>query len=292
MNIAFIGFGNFGKAIASLLEYNGAAYDYAETTEGRLLSKKADIVFLTVPAKFMRQALVVNKRYVPDEAIIVNCSKGVEEDSRLLVHQIVQHKDRYPRYYSLIGPSFAEGLIRHEPTAVSLGYQNDTYLPTICKLVETPYFSIHPYEGYQSLELASVLKNVYAILCGYAHGLGFGPNTRARIISLALDEFQRLASAMHYSYDATAPGVAGDLMLTCSSELSRNFQYGLALSTGSHADPGEATIEGYHASHAINTIAKEHGAVLPLAEITNRIIAGGVDTPDAFQAHLANITSR
>src|SRR4051794_11314286 len=121
MNIAFIGLGHFGKAIASLVEYNGLEYDYAEVKEGRLLTRPAELVFLTLPAQFMRQALLDNRQFIPDSAIIVNCTKGIEEKTRLMAHQIVFSVGRYPNYYSLIGPSFAQGVVDRNPTVVSLG---------------------------------------------------------------------------------------------------------------------------------------------------------------------------
>jgi glycerol-3-phosphate dehydrogenase (NAD(P)+) len=291
MNIAFIGLGKFGQAIASLVEENGLTYDYAEVAESRLLSQSADIIFLTVPTQFMRQAITDNKQYIDDDTIIVNCSKGIEEGSHLMVHQIVRSLGRYPNYYSLIGPSFAEGIVDREPTVVSLGYKNEAHVATIQAMLQTPYLKVQPSRGYRSLELSSALKNLYAITCGYAQGLGFGPNTRARLINMALDEFHTLAKAMHFAdYDLLAPGVVGDLVLTCSSEQSRNFQYGLSLASGNgnNNDPGQKTVEGYYTSHSINTIAKNHGAKLPLAELTSQIITGKIDGPEAFRSFLAS----
>jgi glycerol-3-phosphate dehydrogenase (NAD(P)+) len=292
MNIAFIGLGNYGKAIASLVEHNGYDYDYAEAMENRLLSKPAGLVFLTVPTQFVRQALKDNKQYLTDETTIVNCSKGIEESSHLMVHQIVRSVSRYPFYYSLIGPSFANGILEEHPTVVSLGYKREDHLEAIRKVLETPYFKVQPSKGYRSLELASALKNLYAILCGYAHGLGYGPNTQAQIITLALGEFRTMAKALHFvDYGVMTPGVVGDLVLTCTSEESRNFQYGLGLATGEirQGETPQHTVEGYHTSRSINIIAKEHGTKLPLAELTADIISGKVSGKKAFQDFLQTI---
>lgn len=290
MNIAFIGLGHYGKAIASLVEHNGLEYDYAEKAENRLLSQPADLAFLMVPAQFMRQALEDNKQYLSDETIIVNGSKGIEEGTHLMAHQIVRSVSRFPYYYSLIGPSFASGIMEKHPTVVSLGYKRPEHVETIKQFLETPYFTIHESKGYRAVELASALKNLYAILCGYAHGLGYGPNTQAQIITLALAEFRQLAKAMHFAdYDVMTPGVVGDLVLTCSSEESRNFQYGLALARGEAergVEPAQ-TVEGYHTSHSICAIAKEHGAVLPLAALTSKVISGEVADAADFRDFLS-----
>jgi glycerol-3-phosphate dehydrogenase (NAD(P)+) len=284
MNIAFVGLGKFGQAIASLVEYNGLEYDYAEID--KLLTKPADLVFLMVPTQFMRQALLDNRQFISDEAIIVNGTKGIEEKTHQMAHQIVRSVSRYPKYYSLIGPSFAQGVLDHHPTLVSLGYKNPDHVETVKNVLQTPYFRIRESRGYRSLELASALKNLYAILCGYAHGLGFGPNTQAQLMTLALNEFRQLAKAMKFAdYDVLSPGVVGDLFLTCSSQQSRNYQYGLALARTGDQDPHEAphsTVEGFHTSHSINAIVKQHGVKLPLAALTSRIINKDVADADAF----------
>ena len=289
MNIAFLGLGNFGRAIASLVEYNGLAYDYAEVTESRLLSRPADMVFLTVPTQFMRQALTDNRPFIADEAVIVNCAKGIEEKTHLMVHQIVRSVSRYPNYYALIGPSFASGIIEQQPTVVSLGYKRPEHLASITKVLTTPYFRVVPSKGYRSLELASALKNLYAIACGYAEGVGFGPNTQAYIITLALNEFRQLAKAMKFAdYDVLSPGVAGDLILSCSSQQSRNYHYGLKLAqTGGHELRQGSTVEGFHTSHSINSIAKRHGVKLPLAALTSRLINREASGAEALRAFLA-----
>ncbi len=290
MNIAFVGFGKFGQAIASLVEYNGLAYDYAEPSQSRLLSVPADMVFLTVPTQFMRQAIKDNRHFIGDDTIIVNGAKGIEEGTHLMPHQIVRSLGRYPYYYSLIGASFAQGIIDRHPTVVSLGYKRPEHLKTIKKVLETPYFKVQESKGYRALELASALKNLYAILCGYADGLGYGPNTRAQLITLALEEFRQLAKAMKFAdYDVVTSGVVGDLVLTCSSDQSRNYQYGLELAKGL-SKPYKTlskTVEGYNTSHSIGAITKEHGVNLPLASLTTKIIKGEIKSAEDFRDFLA-----
>lgn len=291
MNIAFIGLGHFGKAIASLVEYNGLAYDYAEIVEDRLLSKPADMVFLMVPAQFMRQAIMENKQFIPDRAIIINGTKGIEEKTHLMAHQLVRSVGRYPNYYSLIGPSFAQEVVDQQPTVVSLGYKNPDHIKAIQDVLQTPYFTVQPSKGYRALELASALKNLYAILCGYAEGLGYGFNTQAQIVTLALGEFRTLAKAMHFAdYDVMTPGVVGDLVLTCTSGKSRNFKFGYELAqAGSTNHAPEHTVEGFHTSHSIDAIAKENNVVLPLARLTAQIVNGKVKNADEFRKLLTAI---
>lgn len=293
MNIAFIGLGHFGKAIASLVEYNGLDYDYAEIVEDRLLSRPADMVFLMVPAQYMREAIIQNRQFIPESAIIVNGTKGIEKKTHLMAHQIVHSVGKFPNYYSLIGPSFAQEVVERQPTVVSLGHKNTEHVKSIQEVLQTPYFTIQPSRGYRALELASALKNLYAILCGYAEGLGYGSNTQAQIVTQALGEFRSLAKAMHFAdYDVMTPGVAGDMVLTCTSGKSRNFKYGydLAKAGAKKNRAPKQTVEGYYTSYSINIIAKEHGAKLPLAELTSKIISGNVSSDHDFRRHLAKLT--
>jgi glycerol-3-phosphate dehydrogenase (NAD(P)+) len=289
MQIAFIGMGNFGKAIASLVEYNGLSYDFAEA--GKLLDRPADLVFLMVPTQFMRKALEDNKPFISEQAIIVNAAKGIEEKTHMMAHQIVFSVGKYRNYYSLIGPSFAHEIHAEDPAVVSLGYKDPTYLADIKKTLETPYFRVETAKGFRALELASALKNLYAITCGYAQGMGFGANTQAQLITIALREFTILAKAMRFAdYDPITPGVVGDLILTCTSKESRNFSYGYKLAKQGATDGKQSpleTVEGYHTSHSINVIAKEHNTVLPLAKFTSQIINGKASDPDALRRLLA-----
>lgn len=289
MNIAIIGEGKFGQAIGSLLEYNGVEFEYAE--KGRPLGRPADLAFLMLPTQFIRKSLRDNSRFIGRKTIIVNGAKGIEEKTHLLPYQIVESAGSYGSYYSLMGPSFAHGIKARYPTIVSLGYDKPGHLPAIEALLETPYFRVQPIAGYPALELASALKNLYAILCGYAHGLGLGMNTQAMLITLALREFTRLAEAMGFTdYDVMSPGVVGDLMLTCSSEQSRNFKFGLQLAKAdsqSVSDMTASTVEGYHTSHSIRSIARRREVDLPLAFLTLRIIKNHKDGAAHFHKFIA-----
>jgi len=287
MNIALIGLGEFGRAIASLLEYNGHEYEYAE--KGKLLTKPADVVFLTVPTQFLRQALEDNKQWLSEKTLVVNCIKGIEEDSHLLVHQIVESIGNFPRYYALMGPSFAKEVIRKNPTIVSLGYIDARHRKKVMDLVQTPYFRVEPIKGFRAIELASALKNVYAILCGYANGMGFGQNTEAKLITLALQEFETLAAAMGYKhFDCAAPAVVGDMVLTCTSDQSRNYRFGRQLARKKSVKVSDNdTVEGYHTSHSIQALCEQYKVQLPLATLTAEIIGARVETEAEFRKFLA-----
>lgn len=279
MKIAVFGWGAFGQAIGSLLTYNDVKFTIVETSKP--LDHPVDLVFLVVPTQFIRQALETNIRYISPDAIIVNAAKGIEEGTHLLPCQIIQEFGTYPNYYSLIGPSFASEIVARQPTLLSLGYASSQHLPLLRELLQTPYFRVQSTRGRRALELASALKNVYAIACGYAEGLGFGMNTRAELITLALQEVVELGNAMKLSGGTiTAPGIVGDLVLTCSSRESRNFQFGVRLSKmGQESALKKSTgvVEGLSTSHSVQALCRKYHIELPLATLASQLIEEGKD---------------
>lgn len=289
MEVTVIGKGNFGTAVGSLLEHNSVDFTY--TTGSESLDRKVDVAFIAVPTQAIREALTSNRSYLDEDTILVNCSKGIEEKTHLLPHQMVESLDISPKYSALMGPSFADEIVNGDPTIVSLGYTDKESAHTVEELLTTPYFSIRKTMGYKALELAGAMKNVYAILCGYARGIGFGMNTNVHIILNAKTEFEELANALEYpTSDIDAPGIIGDMILTCTSEQSRNFSYGYNLAQKHDTNPHETqekTVEGYHTCRSISTVAKRCSASIPLARLTTRIIEGDFIPPDEFRKALA-----
>lgn len=294
MEVTVIGKGKFGTAVGSLLEHNSVDFTY--TTGSESLNRKVDVAFIAVPTQAIREALTSNRPYMNEDTVLVNCSKGIEEKTHLLPHQIVKSLDVSPKYSALMGPSFADEIINNDPTIVSLGYTDKESAHTVEELLTTPYFSIRKTMGYKALELAGAMKNVYAILCGYARGVGFGMNTNVHIILNAKTEFEELANALKYQTSSIdTPGVIGDMILTCTSEQSRNFSYGYNLAQKHDTDPHETqdrTVEGYHTCRSISEVAKECKASMPLARLATRIVEGDFVTRDEFREVLVKATSK
>ncbi len=290
MKIAVFGWGAFGQAIGSLLTYNGVKFSIVDVD--RPLSHKVDLIFMVVPTQFIRQALETNARFISQDTIIVNTAKGIEENTYKLPYQIVQSMGDYPNYYSLIGPSFASEIIDHQPTLLSLGYASKQHLGVVRELIQTPYFRVQSVRGRRALELASALKNVYAIACGYAEGLGYGMNTRAELITLALQEVVELGEAMKLGGAVTAPGIVGDLVLTCSSTESRNFQFGRRLAKMSQAaalKKSKGVVEGLSTSHSIQALCRKYHVELPLATLTSHLIEDGKGGREHFHNFIQSL---
>ncbi len=283
MKIAILGWGAFGQAIGSLLTYNGVSFSTVDAN--RLLDHPVDLIFVAVPTQSIRAAIQSSQQFIGRDTIIVNAAKGIEEDTCLLPYQIIQSLGRYPNYYSLIGPSFASEIVDRQPTLLSLGYATRQHLPVLRELLQTPYFRVQSTRGRRALELASALKNVYAIACGYADGMGFGMNTRAELITVALQEVVTIGEAMKLGGAVTAPGIVGDLVLTCSSRESRNFQFGRRLSKMDQTaalKKSTGVVEGLSTSHSVQALCRKYHAELPLALLTSQLIESGKNGRPAF----------
>ncbi len=277
MNITVLGKGAFGKAIGSLLGENGISFKYVALDIP--MTQNADLTFIAVPTQQIRDALLTNQRFFHPETIFVNCSKGIEQDSHLLPFQIVEQTLSPKYYYSLVGPSFASEILEKHPTLVSLGFSDKSYVQTIKDILQTDNFRIVDSPGFEALELSGALKNVYAIICGYSAGLNFKMNTNAKLITLALMEIEQVLKTLDFKYQSIAlPGLVGDLVLTCSSSESRNFQFGYNLAsmdTDKALQAVGSTVEGYFTSKSIQDLTKKHSLDLPLASLTAQIIEEG-----------------
>lgn len=270
MRIKIIGDGAWGTALSRLLVTNGHEITFWDKKEQ---IDPLDAVVVAVPTQAIRGVLNNYGRNL-SKSIIINSAKGIEQKSHQMPVQIIKGiLGPEIKYYTLIGPSFAQEVNLKMPTLVNLGGY-DGEMQQICDLFETDFFRVRPTKAVEALELAGALKNVYAIACGIADGLGFKINTRAKLITIAYEEFQRLASNLNYAIDEDArPGILGDLVLTCSSIESRNFRFGKYLATSSIEESVKkvnSTIEGYNTVFSILNFSEK--CPMPLAEFVLTII--------------------
>jgi len=270
MRINILGNGAWGTALGRLLTANGHEITFWEKKEQ---IDPADFVVIAIPTQAIRS---VFKNYGRNlrKAVIVNSSKGIEKGSHQIPSQIVKELlGTKIEYFTLIGPSFAQEVNLKMPTLVNLGGRNSK-TQQICDLFKTDYFRVRPTKTVEALELAGALKNVYAIACGMADGLGFKINTRAKLITIAYEEFQKLALSLNYEIDDEArPGILGDLVLTCSSQESRNFSFGKNLikyCVKESIKKINSTVEGYNTAFSVLYFSEK--SAMPLAEFVLKII--------------------
>jgi glycerol-3-phosphate dehydrogenase (NAD(P)+) len=273
--ITIIGEGAWGKALSTLFKKNKQEFIFWDK---KTKIDPSNVVLLTLPTQAIRDVLETNKENLR-ESVIINASKGIELKTYLLPFQITREVlGEKIKYFSLIGPSFASGLEKETPTMVNLGSfsEDKTFNESIKAFFQTDYFRVTLSASVQALELSGALKNVYAISCGIADGLNFSANTKANLIALAYMEIEKLCQKLNYKLCVDAlESVLGDLILTCSSQESRNFQFGKLLTQVSVVEALKevnSTVEGCDSSFAIPQFCHKNNIELPLATYVHQTI--------------------
>jgi glycerol-3-phosphate dehydrogenase (NAD(P)+) len=249
------------------------------TTDAEKALTGASMVLLVIPSHATRGALQQVGPLLPKGVPLVSATKGIENDSLMLMHEVLRDTlgdERLGDYVALSGPSFAKEVASRHPTAVVIAGKN----PHVVERVQTA-FSSDVFRAYSSddlvgVETAGALKNVIAIAAGAADGLGFGFNTRAALITRGLAEIARVAVAKGAS-PLTIAGLAGmgDLVLTCTGDLSRNRTIGFELGRGKRLE--DAIRELGHVAEGVKTAQSAH-------DLSHRM---GVDMPITEQVYLA-----
>lgn len=274
MNIKIIGNGAWGNALYSVVHRNDSSvqiFGREKVTIG-----KDDVLVLSVPAQAIAEVLK-NVMFTKDQVTIINTSKGIDNDTHLLPHQIIESNlDKEIDYYALIGPSFAQEVRDQMPTIVNLGYTKGLLRDELRNIFQTDYFRVRLTKGVEALEISATFKNIYAIACGITQGLGYETNTRVKLMVLAIEELNRLFEGLGIKIDSEkVPGTIGDLVLTCSNDESRNFAFGKCL-VGMPAEDClkqvNATVEGYNSLASVDYFRKKGNVSLSLAAFVSEIV--------------------
>ena len=187
----------------------------------------------------------------------------------------------------LTGPSFAADIARGLPTALTLACADDRHGADLQRLLSTSTLRLYLSDDVIGAELGGALKNVIAIAAGIVIGAGLGESARAALITRGYAEMLRLAAPLG-ARPETMAGLSGfgDLILTCTSDQSRNFRYGRALGSGQGFDPS-TTVEGVSTARALAALATARGFDLPIATMVAALVDGRIDLGSAIQTLLA-----
>jgi glycerol-3-phosphate dehydrogenase (NAD(P)+) len=272
MKVIIAGQGAWGKALYSVISQNTSDVSFWDR---KSVISGFDTLVLAVPTEAIRHVLsYVDKS---QRIYIVNSTKGIEQSSHALPFEVVKNVSATfaKEYFSILGPGFADEVISKFPTRVNLAGTNKHKAKDIAALFQTEYFRVKITESLEAIELAAAFKNIYAIVAGVAHGLGFGLNTRSQLITIALEEFYTLSKKLGYKIDSDAmPAIIGDLILTCNSPQSRNFRFGSFLVTHSAKEALAqigATVEGYNTVISLPHFLEKAHVELPLAHFVSQI---------------------
>jgi glycerol-3-phosphate dehydrogenase (NAD(P)+) len=242
---------------------------------------EADIALIAVPTQSVG-AMMETAR--PGASILVSCAKGVDLQTGLGPTASIRRHAPHARIAQLTGPSFAVDIAAGLPTALTLACEDDTTGSALQAVLSTPILRLYRTTDVVGAELGGALKNVVAIAAGAAIGAGLGDSARAAIIARGFAEISRVATA-RWAQRETLAGLSGlgDLVLTCGSEKSRNFRYGMSLATGAAFDPG-TTVEGVHTARRI---AADATVDTPITDAVAAMADGTLDFTAALDTLLA-----
>lgn len=302
-NVTILGAGNWGTAIAKLLGNNQVSVtlwtreeDVCEsilhrhenvrylpnvslpptvsaTSDLSTALRDADAVVLTIPTQALRAVLTeALSAGLSSTALIINAAKGIEINSGMLISQLLT--DILPtgtmdRVAYLSGPTFANEVAREFPTTALVASTNSTTATTVQRLLRTPYFLTYTSDDVVGVEVGGAVKNVMAIACGMSDGLGFGHNTRAALITRGLYEMIKIGVKLGAN-PLTFSGLAGvgDLVLTCTGDLSRNRTVGYRMGQGESLDVITQSMtmvaEGVPTTKAVYQLVTKLGITAPI----------------------------
>ncbi len=326
-SVAILGAGSWGTALAILLAEKGVpatlwardqeqARQLSESRENRKylpgfslppglevtssLSEalfKKDVILFVVPSHAMREtAKLVVQRISADAApkALVSCAKGVENGTLMTMTEVLQEVlsgETASRVAVLSGPSFAKEVAARMPTAVTVAALSDEIARGLQEFLSTDFFRVYTTHDVTGVQLGGAVKNVLAIAAGISDGLGFGTNTRAALITRGLAEMSRLGLKLGAN-PLTFAGLAGlgDLVLTCTGDLSRNRQVGLKLGAGQGMDEILSSMsmvaEGVKTSKSLYMLARKHEVDMPITEHVYQVIYEGLSPRDAVRGLL------
>ncbi|WP_136253004.1 NAD(P)H-dependent glycerol-3-phosphate dehydrogenase [Onishia niordana] len=315
LKVAVLGGGSFGTALASIAADNGAQVhqwmrdvaladeinrdhrnrhylpDYAinpavtASTDMREVVTDATLVLVAIPSKAFRLVVRQARPWLSPDQILVSTTKGIEAEGFKLMSQILEEETGFSHIGVISGPNLASEVADKQLTATVIASDDPLTRARVQSVLGCDYFRVYASNDRFGVELGGALKNIYAIAAGMAAALGMGENTRSMLMTRALAEMSRFA--VHLGANPmTFLGLSGvgDLIVTCSSKLSRNYRVGYALGEGRTLEEAVDALgqvaEGVNTVHLAHDMATEEGVYMPLAEGLYQVLFNQVPARD------------
>ncbi len=255
------------------------------------LTEMADceILFLVTPAQHLRATL---QSLPPTKAALLLCAKGIEASTMALMSDVAAETCTDNLIAVLSGPTFAHEVAAGKPTAITLACADEVQGQALLPQIATPFFRPYWTDDVVGAEIGGAVKNVLAIGCGVVDGAGLGQNARAALIARGFAEMQRYGRARGARAETLA-GLSGlgDLVLTCSSESSRNFSLGRGLGQGKSADDllsdRLSVAEGAATAPVLAASAQMLGVDMPIVNAVGSLLDGSADVDAVVRNLLA-----
>lgn len=298
-NVAVLGGGSFGTVIANIIAHNGhktllwmrdaeqaeslnslhenvnylPGYkihdDVVATTDLAGAVKDVDLIFVAVPSSSFRDVVRQMKPLIHKDVILVSLTKGIEAKTFALMSQILAEETNNAHIAVLSGPNLAKEISGGSPTGAVVASKDHAVVIEVQEVLRSDSFRVYSNSDMLGVELGGSLKNIYAIIAGLAQALGMGNNTNAMLVTRSLTEMARFGVKLGAD-PMTFLGLSGvgDLIVTCSSPLSRNFRVGKALGEGKDIDAVisemDQVAEGVNTLKQVKEKAEELDVQMPL----------------------------
>lgn len=304
MKILVVGSGGWGTALSILLQKNGhevTLWSYcreeseqlAQTLQNPFLpgvklpkelrftsdaaqAREQEMIVFATPSFAVRSTARTFAPYLPENAVLVSVTKGIEEDTGCRMSELVA-QETGKTVVALSGPSHAEEVSRGIPTGVVAACADQQLAERVQTAFMCERLRVYTCPDVVGVELGAAHKNVIALCAGVCDGMGYGDNTKALLMTRGLAEVARLGMALGAKRETFA-GLAGvgDLIVTCTSMHSRNRRAGILIGQGHGVQEAMkevgAVVEGYYAAKAVHTLAKKHGVEMPITEASYRVL--------------------
>ncbi len=305
--IAVIGGGSFGTVVANIIALNGhdvqfwmrssdlvnevnECHENSQYLPGYALSRrvvatesmadavtKSSLIFVAVPSSSFREVVKQIVVFAPDEVMLISTTKGIEPSSFKLMSQVLDEESPNSKIGVLSGPNLAKEIASKHPTGTVIASNIEEIRETVKEVLRSDTFRVYTNDDMFGIELGGSLKNIYAIIAGLAASIGMGHNTNSMLVTRALAEMARFGRELGAD-PMTFLGLAGvgDLVVTCSTPLSRNYRIGQALGEGRSIE--QALTEVGQVAEGVNTLklvkekADELGVYMPLVNGLYRIV--------------------
>ncbi len=315
--IAIIGSGSWGAALGIYLAQNGnevKIWSFNEQERDMINNEKkcmflpkatipdnvvcssdfeevldnAEIVLHVTPSKFVRSTIKNYKNIIKNNQILVMCSKGFESETELTLDEVIKEELPNIKYGILSGPSHAEEVSLNIPTALVIASTEDEVKERVVEVFKSPTMRLYTSKDVRGVELGAALKNIIAFCAGVGVGLDLGDNTFAALLTRGLVEISRLGTAMG-GEEKTFYGLTGlgDLIVTCSSEHSRNRRAGEMIGKGFSIEEARReigmTIESVDNIDVAYKLAKKYNVEMPIVNAVYDVLYNGLDPKSAVE---------
>ena len=239
----------------------------------------SDIIVLALPSQTIRGIISQNRSSFNDQQIIVNISKGIENDSLMTISEVIKDtlENDHKSVVTLSGPSHAEEVIRNHPTTLVAASRDIESAEKIQTLFATKMLRTYLNRDIKGVELGGSMKNVIAIAAGICDGIGYGDNSKAALMTRGMTEITRLGKAMG-AKGKTFRGLSGygDLIVTCLSKHSRNRQLGQSIGEGMSLDSITTEMkmiaEGVSTAKSVHQLRLKHKVDMPIHEAIYQVL--------------------